>query len=119
MSWKQELGEQIKKARKSIEMTQQELADQVDVSRQMICRYEAGEDAPAVEVLAAISLLLEAQFQVRGCRVAFERTDARFMPRVVTKQFELPFDKPRRFRRAVVEITPRSGRILIKADIPA
>lgn len=119
MSWKRDLGEQIKKARKSVRMTQQELGDQIDVSRQMISRYEAGLDAPAVEVLARIALLLEAEFQVRGCRVVFERTEGRFTPRAVIKQFELPFDKPHRFPRAVVEITPRYRSILIKAEIPA
>jgi len=100
-------------------MTQQELADEVDVSRQMISRYEAGEDSPAVEVLAAIARISEAEFEVLGCRIAFESTGARFKPRSVARQFELPFDKPRRFPQAVVEITPQYGRILIKANIPA
>jgi len=119
MGWKQELGEQIKRARKSAGMTQGELASVLQVSRQMVSRYEAGRDSPAIEVLAMAAQALDTEFQVRGVRITSEQVNARLKPRPVDKQLQLDFEKPRRFHHAMIEITPRKGRILIKAEIPA
>jgi transcriptional regulator with XRE-family HTH domain len=98
-------------------MTQAELAKQLNVSRQMIGRYEAGDDAPAVDVLVEIARILEIEFQVKGILVKFEQGSKR--PKLVHKQLRLEFEKPRRFDRAQIEITPSEGKILIKAEIPA
>jgi transcriptional regulator with XRE-family HTH domain len=117
MSWKHELGRQIKQERESAGLTQADLASQLDLSRQMIGRYEAGHDAPAVDVLIEIARILEIEFQVKGILVKFEQGDKR--PRLVRKQLKLEFEKPRRFDRAQIEITPSEGKILIKAEIPA
>jgi transcriptional regulator with XRE-family HTH domain len=117
MNWKHELGSQIKEARESSGLTQSELATHLDVSRQMVCRYEAGQAAPAVDVLVEIARVLEIEFQVKGILVKFEQGSKR--PRLLHRQFKLEFDKPRRFDKAQVEITPTEGKIIIKAEIPA
>jgi transcriptional regulator with XRE-family HTH domain len=117
MSWKHELGRQIKQARESADLTQADLAKQLDVSRQMIGRYEAGQDAPAVDVLVEIGRILEMEFQVRGVLVKFEQSSKH--PKLLRKQLKLDFEKPRKFDGAQIEITPSEGKILIKAEIPA
>src|SRR5712692_706783 len=117
MNWKQELGGQIKKARKLAGMTQDELAARLDVSRQMVSRYEAGQDAPAVEVLAQAGLTLATDFVVGGIRITCEQISGRLAPRLLPKQLQFEFEKSRRFPNAVVVITPHEGRILIKAEI--
>ncbi len=93
------------------------MANQLDLSRQMISRYESGHDAPAIDVLVELARILDIEFQVRGVLVRFER--AHRGPRPLHKQLKLELEKPRRFDRAQIEITPTEGRILIKADIPA
>jgi transcriptional regulator with XRE-family HTH domain len=117
MSWKHELGRQIKQERESAGLTQADLAGQLDLSRQMIGRYESGHDAPAVDVLVEIARILEIEFQVKGILVKFEQGGRR--PRPLRKQLKLEFEKPSRFDRALIEITPSEGKILIKAEIPA
>ena len=117
MNWKRALGTQIKEARESAGLTQAELATHVDVSRQMVSRYEAGQDAPAVDVLVEIARVLEIEFQVKGMLIRFEQGSGR--PRLLPKQFKLEFEKARRFDRVQVEITPTEGKIIIKAEIPA
>jgi transcriptional regulator with XRE-family HTH domain len=117
MSWKHELGRQIKNERESAGLTQADLAGQLDLSRQMIGRYEAGQDAPAVDVLVEIARILEIEFRVKGVLVKFENASRR--PRLLHKQLKLDYEKPRRFDRAQIEITPSEGKILIKAEIPA
>jgi len=117
MSWKQDLGRQIRQERDSAGMTQAELAKHLDVSRQMVGRYEAGQDAPAVDVLVEIARILDVEFQVKGITLRCEPSSKR--PKLLQKQLKLEFDKPRRFDRAQIEITPSEGKILIRAEIPA
>ena len=117
MSWKHELGRQIKQERESAGLTEADLADQLELSRQMIGRYESGHDAPAVDVLVEIARILEIESHVKGILVKFERCAKR--PTLLRKQLKLEFEKPRRFEGAQIEITPSEGKIFIKAEIPA
>src|SRR5260370_37720180 len=64
MSWKQDLGRQIRQERDSAGMTQAELAKHLDVSRQMVGRYEAGKDAPAGDGHRKICVALRAGYHV-------------------------------------------------------
>jgi transcriptional regulator with XRE-family HTH domain len=117
MNWKHELGRQIKQERELAGLTQADLAHHLDLSRQMISRYEAGHDAPAIDVLVELARILDIEFQVKGILVKFERGSKG--PRLLHKQLKLEFEKARRFDRAQIEITPSEGKILIKAEIPA
>ncbi len=117
MSWKQDLGRQIRQERDSAGMTQAELAKHLDVSRQMVGRYEAGQDAPAVDVLVEIARILDVEFQVKGITLRCEPSSKR--PKLLQKQLKLEFEKTRRFEGAKIEIMPSEGKILIKAEIPA
>ena len=53
------LGEQIKTARLRAGITQEELAEKLNVSRSSIARYEKGELVPKTKTLISISLLLQ------------------------------------------------------------
>jgi transcriptional regulator with XRE-family HTH domain len=119
MQWKLDLGRQLKEARKSAGLTQRALATRLSISRQMICRYEAGRDAPAIEVLALAAAELDVEFQVLGMRISSPDMPYRAALRSLPKQLNLQFNKSRSFRHAIVKITPHKGRILITADIPA
>jgi hypothetical protein len=83
----------------------------------MISRYEAGHDAPAVDVLVEIARMLEIEFQVKDMLVKFEQGSKH--PKLLHKQLRLEFEKSRKFSGAQIEITPSEGKILIKAEIPA
>jgi transcriptional regulator with XRE-family HTH domain len=117
MNWKRELGRQIKQERESAGLTQADLANELDLCRQMISRYESGHDAPAIDVLVELARILDIEFQVKGIIVKFERGYKG--PRLLHRQLKLEYEKPRRFDRAQIEITPSEGKILIKAEIPA
>lgn len=119
MSWRKELGRQISNARDAAGMTQQELSRLADVSRQMISRYETGQDVPVIDVLATLAEVLETDFRVLGYRINCEPISHHRAPHLSPEQLELEFEKPRKFPGATIEITPRKGRILIRADIPA
>jgi transcriptional regulator with XRE-family HTH domain len=119
MDWKRELGEQIRASRIAARITQSDLAKLLDVSRQMISRYEAGSAAPAFDVLALAAIVLEAEFEVLGIRIASRGPSGRPSLQSMPKQLSLQFNKSHSFEHAVIKITPHKGRILISADIPA
>lgn len=117
MGWKQELAEQIKNARESARLTQQQLADRLKMSRNIISRYENGRDVPAIEVLSELARTLDTVFRIQGLQVVVESTSQRL--KSVPKQLRLDFEKLQQFKDAVIEITPREGQIFITAKIPA
>jgi transcriptional regulator with XRE-family HTH domain len=119
MHWKRDLGNQLRVARKAARITQSELAEHLNVSRQMVCRYESGSAAPAFDVLALAATVLDAEFQVLGLRITVQETSGRLTLQSMPRQLSFQFNKSRSFQHAVVKITPHKGRILITADIPA
>lgn len=119
MTWKHELGIQIREARKAAAMTQDELAHELGVARQMIGRYESGHDAPSIEILGKAATVLGIEFQVRGFRITFEATRRALRPPPRPQQLRLEFDKPHTFPGATVQITPTKGKLIISAVVPA
>jgi transcriptional regulator with XRE-family HTH domain len=73
MNWKKELATQLKYGRESAGLTQADLARQLDLSRQMISRYEAGHDTPGLDILIEIARMLDMEFRIRGVLIKFER----------------------------------------------
>jgi transcriptional regulator with XRE-family HTH domain len=120
IEWKQKLAEQIRQARESADLTQDELADLIGVSRQMVVNYEKTKGIPGVpviDVLARIAVELETRFKIKDLIITVEQTSTRL--RSVPKQLRLDFEKSQTFGGAVISITPREGQILISAKIPA
>jgi transcriptional regulator with XRE-family HTH domain len=119
MSWQEDLGNQLRTARKAARLTQGELAKHLSVSRQMVSRYENAWDTPGYDVLSLAANVLGTEFHVLDLRIAPSGEPIRLPLRSLPKQLTLDFDKSRSFPNAVIRITPHKGRILITADIPA
>src|SRR5271155_830994 len=117
--WKLELAEQIREAREAADMTQDELAKELGVSRQMVVNYEKVKNnaVPVIDVLARMSVVLEKRFRIKGLVVGVDETSPRL--RTIPKQLRLDFEKAETYERAVITITPRRGQILINAKISA
>lgn len=117
--WKQVLAEQIRQAREDAGMTQDELAKELGVSRQMVINYEKTKNnaVPVVDVLARMSVVLEKRFRIRDLLVGVDQTSPRL--RAVPKQLRLDFEKSEIYESAVITITPKEGQILINAKISA
>ena len=58
------IGQKIKDARINKEMTQQELADKIYVSRSLIARFETGTHMPSEKQLEDLSLVLDVDFTI-------------------------------------------------------
>jgi transcriptional regulator with XRE-family HTH domain len=52
------IGQHVRKARESLELKQQDLADEVDVTSQHISRIELDKTAPSAETLLKLSQML-------------------------------------------------------------
>jgi transcriptional regulator with XRE-family HTH domain len=115
--WKQKLADQIRQAREAADMTQEELAKLIKVSRQMVVNYEKCKGVPVIDVLARMAVELETRFKIKDLIIAVEQTSPRL--RSVPKQLRLDFEKQQTFAGAVISITPKEGQILISAKIPA
>ena len=117
-SWREVLGSQIRQARKGARLTQGALGHAVGKSRNMIVRYEAGSDAPTVEVLGKIALeLAMSEFNVNGYRFSVRpHLDASTGPSA--EQLGLDFDKEYVYPGATIKITPSRVTITITAIAP-
>ncbi len=112
-------GEQLRKARQDSGLTQDELADQLGVSRQMVGRYETQDGEPSIGVLARAGATLGIPFEIEGVRINCEFVDARANLQVVPRQLRLDFGKARTFQGAIIEITPQRGKLFIRAEMQA
>src|SRR5690348_1639697 len=104
--WKRSLGEQIRNARESLRLSQGVLADAVDVSRNMIARYEAGIAAPSVDILGLIARRLGIpNVTINGTSFAIgPRTDEASPP--PPEQLCLEFGREHVYAGATLRITP-------------
>jgi transcriptional regulator with XRE-family HTH domain len=117
IEWKQKLADQIRQAREAADMTQEELAMAVKVSRQMIVNYEKCNGVPVIDVLARIAVELEIGFRINDLIIGVEQTSPRL--RSVPKQLRLEFEKHQSFSGAVISIPHKECQILIIAKILA
>ena len=60
------IGEQIRARREELCLTQEELAEKLDISRQAVSKWESGASAPTAENLRRLSQTLDAQFDKTG-----------------------------------------------------
>jgi transcriptional regulator with XRE-family HTH domain len=116
MNWQQELGRQIRDARKRAGHTQERLAAHLTVSREQLSNYENGKSAPPVNVVAEIAAALNTEFEIRGCKIAkddLKRTAA--APR--EQQLCFAYDTEHRFKATSLTIRPSRKSIIIKAVV--
>ena len=60
------IGEQIRARREELCLTQEELAEKLDISRQAVSKWESGVSVPTAENLRRLSQTLDAQFDKTG-----------------------------------------------------
>lgn len=116
MTRRNEIAHQIRDARIDAGLTQQELADYLEVSRQMVGRYETGKDEPSISVIARAGSILGVSFEISGVRIVCEAVDPQEKRQVVPQQSRFDFGKVSRFEGALIEITPNKGKL--RAEIP-
>jgi transcriptional regulator with XRE-family HTH domain len=119
MTTKHNIAHQIRDARIDSGLTQEELADHLHVSRQMVGRYERGKDEPSISVIARAGSVLGVSFEIDGIRIVCDAVDPRAKLLVAPHQLRFDFGKATKFQGAIIEITPHKGKLLIRAEIPA
>jgi transcriptional regulator with XRE-family HTH domain len=104
MSWKKELGEQIKTARLRVELSQEQLADKLSVSRVQLGNYEKGKSAIPVNILTEIADALEVEsFTIAGYKIVPHEYAPKPVP-APSQQLPLAFGREQRFASASVNI---------------
>jgi transcriptional regulator with XRE-family HTH domain len=112
--WRRDLGEQIKNARIKMGLTQGEVASRAGIAASSLSYYETGKMPVNFETLIAIARTLQAEFDVRGYRLA--PTDGVVRSQPVATQLGLDFDKENVFQPTELSIRPtRAGQIVIRA----
>jgi transcriptional regulator with XRE-family HTH domain len=117
--WKVALGSQIRDARKKVGLSQEALGDALGMTRQIVQRYEAGSDAPSVNVLGKIALKLSmTEVNINGYRFAvMQPSELSNVPKA--EQLKLDFDKEYVFSGATVKIKATPVGITVTAIAPA
>jgi transcriptional regulator with XRE-family HTH domain len=105
MSWRKELGLQVRTARTAKRLSQQELALKTSVTREQISNIENGKSAPAVNIVTEIAAALDTVFIVGGYQICSVSTvpKAAEAPSQV-KQLSLAFDIDHRFHAASIRL---------------
>jgi transcriptional regulator with XRE-family HTH domain len=116
MSWQHELGDQIRKARERIGMSQKELASDLSVTREQVSNYENGKHAPPVNVVTEIAKALGVEFIVGGCRIGIDNLHGS-PPGKPAQQLCFAYDTEHRFAATSFTIKPSEGSILINAVV--
>lgn len=117
-SWRQALGSQIKEAREKAGLSQEQLGKAIGKSRQIIGRYEAGHDAPSVDVFGSIALQLTMkEVHVNGFRF-FVKHEADSPSGDLAEQLKLEFNKEHVYSGATLKITPTEVSVTITAVAP-
>lgn len=116
MNWQQELGRQIRDARKRAGHTQEQLAAHLTVSREQLSNYENGKSAPPVNVVAEIAAALNTEFEIAGCKIA--KDDLKRTPGAPREQqLCFAYDTEHRFKPTSLTIRPSRTSIIIRAVV--
>jgi len=108
MSWRDELGEQIRLARAKAGLTQLQLAEMTAVKREHISNIELGKNSPAVKIVTDIAKALNTQFRLDGCLIEPSSGAADLGPISVPEQMTLEFDVEYRFSARSFSLTARN-----------
>jgi transcriptional regulator with XRE-family HTH domain len=116
MSWQQELGRQIREARKRAGRTQVDLAVHLSVTREQLSNYENGKSAPPVNVVAEIATALDTEFEIAGCKIA--KGDLKRTPTSPPEQqLCFAYDTEHRFKATSVTIRPSRRSIVFNVEL--
>ena len=99
-------------------LSQQALATAIGKSRQIIGRYEAGTDAPSVDALGSIALVLAmAEVSINGYKFSVQRQSGSTGAPII-EQLRLDFGREYVFQGTTLKITPTKMSITITAIAP-
>jgi transcriptional regulator with XRE-family HTH domain len=111
MLWKTELGNQIRKARESAEMSQEALSAEISArfpykyTRAQISHIEKGRSGPAVNIVSAIAEILKTEFEVGGCKIGSSDKGQLGQLTVMPQQLSFQFDIDYVFSAASLKLT--------------
>jgi|HubBroStandDraft_6_1064221.scaffolds.fasta_scaffold2355152_1 transcriptional regulator with XRE-family HTH domain len=117
MEWLRQLGTQIRQAREGAGLTQQQLAENLSVSREQLSNYENGKSVPPVNVVTEIADVVHEEFTVRGYKITRSGTPKRSKPCLEPHQLCLGFDKEHKFSEATLKIKPSGKSVIITATV--
>ncbi len=117
MSWKKEVGQQIREARERVGLNQDELGKAVGRVRQTIVNYEAGSVTLPPDILGKIAIRLAmTEIKLNGYRFSIYSEPP---PAPQTgDQLKLDFDREHVFPNATIKISPTRISITITAMAP-
>jgi len=76
MDWKKELGIQLREGRNDLSLFQDDVAEQAEIHKNMIGRYENGGAAPELDLLIRLAVILDKQeFQIGNHLVVIRAID--------------------------------------------
>jgi len=114
------VAQQLRIARASRGETQEVVARELGISRQMLNRYENGHDSPRPENLARLVRYYGMSLDIEGHRFTAEALETKRQPMgKPAKQLDLPLNRPQEFSDARVRIIRKSDSIEINAVITA
>lgn len=112
------IGQQIREARLSAGLSQEDIGDLIGKCRQMVRQYEEGSAPISADALAKIAIRLGmSEVNVNGHRFVIQQRDEGEATETA-EQLRLDFDKEHVFEGAVLKTTATKTTISITATAP-
>lgn len=110
VTWRNHLGEQIRRARIKAGLTQLQLAENTLVKREHISNIELGKNSPAVKIITDIATALRTTFRLDGCLIEPSAEPyGTLQPIPVPEQMKLDFDVEYKFDAHSISLTAHSA----------
>lgn len=109
VTWRDELGRQIREARIAAGLSQIQLAEKTSVKREHISNIELGKNSPAVKIVTDIAKALQTSFTLDGCTIR-PGSDAasNLQPISVPQQMRFDWGVELQFQSASLLLKPHS-----------
>lgn len=109
MTWREDLGIQIRNARIAADLSQLQLAEKTSVKREHISNIELGKNSPAVKIITEIAKALQTSFTLDGCTISPDsEVPSAAGPASVPRQMNLDFGVEFQFEAATLLLKPYS-----------
>ncbi len=112
-----EIGRQLREARAARNLSVAAVARVMNVSREMVYKYEEGKSLPSLDVLARAATAWNTRFRLAGCEVVPEESRRKKPKQPQPVQQVLPFARARHYKKASVKIRQRDHEMIITAVI--
>ena len=106
MTWRKDLGNQIRVARVAKNMSQNDLSKLTSVTREQISNIENGKSSPAVNIVTEIATALSVELEIAGCKISAATPRIGNRPVIApAQQMSFGFDTEHKFGAASIRIT--------------